>query len=73
MGQYIDSKELLQIWGISRTTLHRMEKEGLPFAQIGKSKRYNTEEVKVWIDDRQRGIADLVIGKVYHNQDCEGL
>ncbi|PHD78778.1 restriction endonuclease [Bacillus sp. AFS043905] len=68
MEQYIDSTELLQILGISRTTLHRMVKEGLPFTQVGKSKRYNTEEVKVWIDDRQRGIADLIIGKVYHNQ-----
>jgi len=46
-----------------------MEKEGLPLPQIGKSKRYNIDEVKVWIDDRQRGISDLVIGKVYHNQD----
>lgn len=46
-----------------------MEKAGLPVPQIGKTKRYNNDEVKVWIDDRQRGISDLVIGKVYHNQD----
>jgi 5-methylcytosine-specific restriction enzyme A len=69
MEQYIDSKVLLQNLGISRTTLHRMEKEGLPFFQVGKSKRYNYEEVKVWIDDRQRGIQDLVIGQVYSNNE----
>lgn len=69
MDKLIDSKHLQELLKISRTTLHRMEKEGLPVTQIGKSKRYNIDEVKVWIDDRQRGISDLVIGKVYHNQD----
>jgi 5-methylcytosine-specific restriction enzyme A len=69
MEQLINSKRLLEILKISRTTLHRMEIEGLPFTQIGKTKRYNIEEVKVWIEDRQRGIDDLVIGKVYHNHE----
>jgi 5-methylcytosine-specific restriction enzyme A len=69
MEQLINSKRLLEILKISRTTLHRMEIEGLPFTQIGKTKRYNMEEVKVWIEDRQRGIDDLVIGKVYHNHE----
>ncbi|WP_082389445.1 helix-turn-helix domain-containing protein [Lysinibacillus sp. ZYM-1] len=69
MEKLIDSKQLQEMFKISRTTLHRMEKEGLPFTQIGKSKRYNTEEVKVWIEDRHRGIENLEIGKIYHNQE----
>jgi 5-methylcytosine-specific restriction enzyme A len=69
MDKLIDSKQLQELLKISRTTLHRIEKEGLPVTQIGKSKRYNIDEVKVWIDDRQRGISDLVIGQVYHNQE----
>lgn len=67
MHQLIDSKTLQSTIGISRTTLHRMEKEGLPFTLVGKSKRYNIDEVKVWMDDRQRGIDNLVIGNLYHN------
>jgi len=69
MEKLIDSKQLQEILNISRTTLHRMEKEGLPVTHIGKSKRYNIDEVKVWIDNRQRGISDLVIGQVYRNQE----
>lgn len=69
MDKLIDSKQLQELFKISRTTLHRMEKEGLPYILIGKSKRYNYEEVNVWIDDRQRGIENLIIGEVYHNQE----
>lgn len=69
MEELINSKMLQETLKISRTTLHRMEKEGLPVIHVGKSKRYNLEEVKVWIDDRQRGISDLIIGKAYHNEE----
>ncbi|MED2974274.1 HNH endonuclease [Fictibacillus sp. B-59209] len=69
MESYIDSKTLQQMFGISRTTLHRMEIEGLPFLLVGRKKRYNPEEVRVWLDDRQRGIEDLIIGKFYSNNE----
>lgn len=43
-----------------------MEKDGLPVNQIGKSKRYDFEEVKVWIEDQQRSIYALIFRKIYH-------
>ena len=69
MASYIDSQSLQQMFGISRTTIHRMEKEGMPYLSVGESKRYNPDEVRVWLDDRQRGIQDLIIGNVYSNNE----
>jgi 5-methylcytosine-specific restriction protein A len=64
---YLNSKEIMESFSISRTTLYRMEQEGLPFMQVGKAKRYSLEEVKVWMDDRQRGIESIIHGKSYSN------
>ncbi|UFU00167.1 HNH endonuclease [Radiobacillus kanasensis] len=69
MENLIDSKQLQEVLNISRTTLYRMEKEGLPVTLIGKSKRYNIDEVRVWIDNRQRGISNLIVGNAYHNDE----
>jgi 5-methylcytosine-specific restriction enzyme A len=69
MENLINSKQLQESLNISRATLHRMEQEGLPVNRLGSSKRYNIEEVKVWIDNRLRGIVNLVIGNVYHNDE----
>lgn len=73
MEQLVDSIKLQELLKISRTTLYRMEKAGLPVTQIGKSKRYYIEEVKLWIENQQRGIKDLEIGKVYHNQKIKEI
>lgn len=69
MSQIMDSQSLQKKLNISRTTLYRMEKEGLPVTKLGKSKRYDLEDVKAWIADRQRGISDLIIGYAYSNQE----
>lgn len=69
MEQMIDSKKLQELLNISPTTLHKMESEGLPFTRIGKSKKYNLKEVKSWIANSQREIFDLLIGKVYCNEE----
>lgn len=67
MSTYINSKELMETLNISRTTLYRMEQEGLPYTLVGKSKRYTIPEVQVWMNARQRGISTLIVGQHYDN------
>lgn len=69
MENYVDAKEAMKTLNISRATLHRMEQQGLPLLTIGKSKRYNLEEIKVWSDNRQRGITNLMVGEAYRNNE----
>ncbi len=42
-------KEVLDYLNISRTTLWRLKKEGLPTVKVGNSQRYDIEEVKEWV------------------------
>ncbi|TAE76028.1 MAG: helix-turn-helix domain-containing protein [Bacteroidetes bacterium] len=42
-------KEVLDYLNISRTTLWRLKKEGLPIVKVGNSYRYEIEDVKEWI------------------------
>ncbi|WP_440970065.1 HNH endonuclease [Peribacillus frigoritolerans] len=69
MDKGIDFKKLQQQLGISPITLRKMEKEGLPFTKVGKSKLYNIKEVRSWIDNTQRGIEELIVGRIYHNKE----
>lgn len=69
MNEYKTSGEVQELLGISRTTLHRMEKEGMPFEKIGRTKRYELSTVEYWMNSRQSGIQDLIIGEVYSNDE----
>lgn len=68
MESLVDSKQLQEALQVSRTTLSKMEKEGLPVIRIGKARRYNLDLVKLWIVERQREISALVVGEIYHNE-----
>lgn len=61
----ITSKELQDKLGISRTTLFRLEKKGLPYIGTRKTKRYNLYEVKEWLKNQNQTIENLKINKVY--------
>lgn len=67
MAEYKTSREIQELIGISRTTLIRMEKEGLPFEKNGRIKRYEVNTVEYWLKGLQGGIQDLIIGEVYSN------
>ncbi|MEY2363460.1 HNH endonuclease [Lysinibacillus capsici] len=67
--EYKTSSEIQGLLGISRTTLHRLEKEGLPFEKLGRSKRYELSTVEYWLSSRQHGIESLVVGKHYSNDE----
>lgn len=50
----LTEKEILQILKISRTTLSKLRKNGLPFIRItDKAIRYSKEDVLEWINRKQ--------------------
>lgn len=52
---YLTAKELQEELNISRTTLWRLRKEGLPHQKIGhKTIRYDLEEVAKWLNKRNK-------------------
>lgn len=48
----VDTEALKSYLSISRTTLHRLHKEGLPHQKIGKYNFYALEEVDAWLRER---------------------
>lgn len=49
MNKLLKEKEILSYLNISRTTLWRLKKQGLPAFKVGDSYRYNPETVTEWI------------------------
>jgi len=44
-------EELMQLLSVSRSTLDRWRKNGLPFKKVGRSVRFDYKEVRDWIDE----------------------
>lgn len=53
MNGHITEKELIEKLKVSRSTIVRWRKKGLPFKKINKLIRYDESEVKKWINDLQ--------------------
>ena len=51
--EYITLKELAQIFKISRATIDRWRKEGMPFYKIGNGVRFLEPEVSAWIKEHK--------------------
>lgn len=64
---YLTSKEVQDKLKISRATLYRLEKKGLPVIGSGKGKRYIEEDVRAWMNNVSVGIQGLIVGQVYDN------
>lgn len=50
----IDSKKLEELLGVSRTTLYKLRKKGLPFKNVGSQIRYDHAEVLEWINEQKK-------------------
>jgi excisionase family DNA binding protein len=50
--QYLSTKELIALLGISRSTIHRLMEEGLPCLKVGHQNRFLKEEVIEWFKER---------------------
>lgn len=42
-------KDVCKMLNITRPTLDKLRKEGLPYLQIGRSVRFNREELILWL------------------------
>lgn len=49
MGKLITIKELESIYSLSRATIDRWRKEGMPFVKVGRGVRFDEEAVRDWI------------------------
>ena len=49
MGRLVTSKELQSIYSISRATIDRWRREGMPSIKVGRGVRFDDVEVRDWI------------------------
>lgn len=54
MGKMITSKELQQIYSLSRATIDRWRREGMPSIKVGRGVRFEEETVKKWIEENKQ-------------------
>lgn len=54
MSKFITIKELQQMYSISRATIDRWRKEGMPFTKVGRGVRFEEEAVRKWIEKNKQ-------------------
>ena len=52
----LDKKEIAAHYKVSVPTIDRLMTQGLPFTKIGKSVRFDLEEVKIWLAEKQEEV-----------------
>ena len=52
MKELLTTEELCKMLKVSRVTIHNWRKKGLPCIKIGKTIRYDYEEVMEWIESK---------------------
>ena len=58
LAKLTSERELMQILGLSRTTLWRLRARGLPTVTLGRTVRYDIERVRQWLDQPSGSSAD---------------
>lgn len=56
MSELLNNNEMSERLKVSRMTLNRWRKLGMPSRNIGKSVRFNVEEVDKWIEENNERI-----------------
>ena len=59
-SEIVNKRELLDILKISKSTLQRMMRRGLPFTMFGGYAGFNVQEVKNWLMERGYTDMDLI-------------
>lgn len=67
----LTQSEITELLGISRTTLFRLIKEGLPFTETPNGKKYfDEDEVRNFLKTRKDNLLkELAVGKIYSNDE----
>ena len=47
---YLSTNELMQMLGISRSTVYRLIDRGLPFIKVGAINRFPKDQVLAWLE-----------------------
>lgn len=55
MSKLLTSKEIQAIYSLSRSTIDRWRKEGMPSLKVGRSVRFEETEVRQWIEKYKQG------------------
>ena len=48
--KYLNTDEACEFLGISRPTLYRLKKQGLPYFKLGGSLKFDKEDLVKWIE-----------------------
>lgn len=56
MAKLITIKELQETYSISRSTIDRWRKEGLPYVKVGRGVRFDENEVILWIQKNKQNL-----------------
>ncbi len=54
MNKLITSEELQEIYSLSRSTIDRWRKEGMPCIKVGRNVRFDEIEVQKWISENKQ-------------------
>lgn len=54
LGKLLTSKELQTIYSLSRSTIDRWRKEGMPSMKVGRSVRFDEDKVRRWIEKNKQ-------------------
>lgn len=54
MGDFLTENELGEWLKLSRSTIVRLRKEGMPFVKLGKAVRYDKDKVQEWLDKKSQ-------------------
>lgn len=54
MSKMVTSKELQETYSLSRSTIDRWRKEGMPSIKVGRGVRFDEEAVKSWIEKNKQ-------------------
>ena len=70
-GSQLSQGEIMELTGISRTTLFRLVQEGMPYSETPSGKKYFDEDVvRTFLKERKSKISqELVVGNNYSNEE----
>ncbi len=54
MEQYLSTNELMEMLGISRSTVYRLMDRGMPYLKVGAINRFSKDRVLVWLGGAAR-------------------
>ncbi len=52
MEHYLSTNKLMEMLGISRSTVYRLMDRGLPFIKVGAINRFPKDQVLAWLEEK---------------------